>query len=1216
MKKPTLRLGSLLLAGTLSINALPVRTLASSVQPALPSLHTQFTSGPAPQATQTPVPAQSAVIEIGSADDLAAAIAGQEEGQVWRIAEGVYRLGQEHLNQYAHWDAPGQGGWYLPLYADNLTILGEGQVVITSTVDRPNGAWASQDFVSVWGDGITIDGVDFQCKSEPNKAIEIMGKDFTLRNCTLLPVVHPDGAQGEVFSGSIYFNPTNEAADLGNATLENVYLHAYISASAAKAGTLHVRGITMDATSNIWRVWGSGYGPGLVGDVYGEIADVRYLVDEHAILSDILDSGSPYAADTKPGTTIVFAPGVYELHAPLNIGKDMALVGAGRENTTFLAAAEPTVLLQVAGRDVDFSMSGISVKGVDHNSHNNSSALQVGSNGSPNTGNIVIEECRFSDFTKNSITIKGGNASITGNIIDCKPYPGAAGNGVQIDLGAEAVITGNTVNGYISQSENWSACGILVLRGGKITRIHDNIITACGIGITKETYYDSGDHDTYLDPGAAKNNTFRDCVLDVDFEFDLAAEIEAYSEGVLLLPCDVTLEEPLILDKDIVIDGNGFTIRGSEDDPAICLEVAGGTVQLSNVTLQDFGGAAAVRSDSAVIQVPADAEADTRLVLSDVHVQNFNHTAYRIAAGSFSIEGGSIDCTNDGSGHTPLRGIWVGGGERQVTGAISGVSITHSRTGYDNRHTTAIEIANHADVDIIETQISAVDDAVLLAGRAGAVSPAVVRLHSGTFIGQVRMADETSPGSLSITGGSFSYDPSAYVADGFHVSNSGGMYLVQPQVPEEERPGDDSTGDTPVLPPDNTPDHSPPPAQPQPSPPETSNGNTTVSTQVTPVISGDSSRAEVPAEVMDMAVDRVLEAAAQHDTAPVVEIIVDSGAARYVEVLLPVSALDTLGGHEEARFTVVSGVAAVTLDSAAITSVAQQSRGGQITLMVSPVAAEELNQQQQAAADGAPVFDLHLKSGGTSIPHFDGGMATVSIPHLLSDGQHADGVAVYHLDDWGNTSLRGTSYDAVSETVTFTTPHFSKYMIGYTDPQPIEPPFTDVTEADYFYQAVLWAAEESITFGTAPHTFSPHLDCTRAQAVLFLWRAAGCPQPERTASPFLDLNEQGPYFDAVLWAVEEGITLGTSAHTFSPDAPCSRAQIVTFLWRRAGGQTAAASSSPFTDVAPDAYYHDAVRWAAEEGVTLGTSAHTFSPDALCNRAQTVTFLFRYAETGR
>ena len=193
--------------------------------------------------------------------------------------------------------------------------------------------------------------------------------------------------------------------------------------------------------------------------------------------------------------------------------------------------------------------------------------------------------------------------------------------------------------------------------------------------------------------------------------------------------------------------------------------------------------------------------------------------------------------------------------------------------------------------------------------------------------------------------------------------------------------------------------------------------------------------------------------------------------------------------------------------------------------------------------------------------------------------------------------------------MTFTTPHFSKYIIGHTDSRPLENPFGDVAEEDYFYQAVLWAVKEGVTHGTSDDTFSPDTACTRAQAVLLLWRAAGSPEPERADVPFADLDRDDPYYTAVQWAAEEGITLGTSADAFSPDALCSRAEIVTLLWRRAGRLTAAPTVN-FIDVDRNTYYHDAVQWAAEEGITLGTSAHIFSPDAVCTRAQMVTFLFR------
>ena len=132
---------------------------------------------------------------------------------------------------------------------------------------------------------------------------------------------------------------------------------------------------------------------------------------------------------------------------------------------------------------------------------------------------------------------------------------------------------------------------------------------------------------------------------------------------------------------------------------------------------------------------------------------------------------------------------------------------------------------------------------------------------------------------------------------------------------------------------------------------------------------------------------------------------------------------------------------------------------------------------------------------------------------------------------------------------------------------------------------------------------------SRAQAVTFLWRAAGCPEPEQTVNPFVDVPAEKYYYKAVLWAVEKGITLGTDETHFAPDLKCSRAQIVSFLWR-AEGSPDAAGENPFTDVRAGAYYEQAVLWAAQNGIVFGLTDTTFGPEAISNRAQIVTFLYR------
>ena len=176
-------------------------------------------------------------------------------------------------------------------------------------------------------------------------------------------------------------------------------------------------------------------------------------------------------------------------------------------------------------------------------------------------------------------------------------------------------------------------------------------------------------------------------------------------------------------------------------------------------------------------------------------------------------------------------------------------------------------------------------------------------------------------------------------------------------------------------------------------------------------------------------------------------------------------------------------------------------------------------------------------------------------------------------------------------------------------PAPAVNPFVDVPSGVYYEEAVLWAVDKGITKGTDATHFSPNGICTRAQAVTFLWRAAGSPAAKSGAMPFTDVKAGSYYETAVLWAVENGITKGTTATTFSPEQNCSRAQIVTFLWR-SEKSPAAGTVNPFTDVKPGTYYADAVLWAVKEDVTKGTTTTTFSPNDNCTRAQIVTFLYR------
>lgn len=178
------------------------------------------------------------------------------------------------------------------------------------------------------------------------------------------------------------------------------------------------------------------------------------------------------------------------------------------------------------------------------------------------------------------------------------------------------------------------------------------------------------------------------------------------------------------------------------------------------------------------------------------------------------------------------------------------------------------------------------------------------------------------------------------------------------------------------------------------------------------------------------------------------------------------------------------------------------------------------------------------------------------------------------------------------------------------EPDDSPSPFSDVFSDDYYKEAVEWAVEQGITNGTGNGKFSPNAACTRAQIVTFLWRAAGSPEPTSGLSMFSDVEENEYYGEAVRWAIEQGITNGTGNGKFSPEAACTRGQAVTFLWRAAGEPSA--GTAGFSDVYTSDYYAPAVNWAVQNDVTAGTGNNRFSPNWKCTRAQIVTFLYRYA----
>ena len=216
-------------------------------------------------------------------------------------------------------------------------------------------------------------------------------------------------------------------------------------------------------------------------------------------------------------------------------------------------------------------------------------------------------------------------------------------------------------------------------------------------------------------------------------------------------------------------------------------------------------------------------------------------------------------------------------------------------------------------------------------------------------------------------------------------------------------------------------------------------------------------------------------------------------------------------------------------------------------------------------------------------------------------GLHADLYYPGWMPEW-------MSYNELDEDSTYV--NYIPYEQGKEPVWSGDSPFLDVPVGSFYAEPVAWAVENNITSGATADSFNPNGQCLRAQVVTFLWRAEGCPKPTSTVNPFVDVKETDFYYDAVLWAVENNITSGSDATHFNPKGVCNRAQVVTFLHRAKNSPAPASMELPFTDVPSNAWYAAPVAWAVETGVTAGLTATTFGPNAACNRAQVVTFLYR------
>lgn len=387
----------------------------------------------------------------------------------------------------------------------------------------------------------------------------------------------------------------------------------------------------------------------------------------------------------------------------------------------------------------------------------------------------------------------------------------------------------------------------------------------------------------------------------------------------------------------------------------------------------------------------------------------------------------------------------------------------------------------------------------------------------------------------------------------------------------------------------------------KPSKPTTPTQPTTPPQTTTPDGSADITVSGSTVKVENVDVDKLVTENGDKKTA---EIDLSGTKSGITDVTLPTDAVKEVAASEAESLTVKLPDVTVSFDDKALAAVAEQSSGADLSLSVNVGSANNSNltDAQKNAITGArelSVIEVSLSSNGEKISNFNGGSVTIDVPFEWS---MKGLLRAYYIDDNGNKSAIDVTYK--NGVATLVLNHFSTYVVEAVDALS----FTDVSAKAYYFDAVAWAVKNKITSGQSDTLFAPDASCTRAQMVTFLWRANGSPAPKTTEMPFTDVSKDAYYYDAVLWASENGITTGTGETTFSPNQVISRAEAVTFLWRAAGKPIA--EGSLFADVESTKYYAEAVRWAVTSGITNGMSDSTFAPNDICTRAHIVTFLYR------
>ena len=1132
------------------------------------------------------------------------------------------------------------GPFVFPIYVDNLTIKkadGVGDVTITSSavIDAQSGGnWNWQNFITVSGNNVTIDGVDLKANQNKyyydtancNKAIELVdgAETFTIKNSTIKAL---DSDTGK-FSGSIY----NSVAAPESITIENVTLSAWISDhSTTNEGNISIKGVSIDYQSNA-AAHQEGYGPGLVGN------DAAYVIDGLTIYADEASCeqyglDQVLGSDMKSGTTYVLAAGTYNVDSPLNIDKSVTIVGAGADKTILQSdvTREPEKLITVAGGAVDFSLSGVYVKGLETNTHNNASALTIGSDTTPSTGTISITNCKFTDFTKNSITVKGGTATISGNEIECKSYPGAAGNGIQIDQGAEAVISNNKVSGYVAQTDAWGATGIMALRNGKITELSGNTLENCQTALSVTTLYTAGD--TASLPSDLSGNTIANCDYPFNYELDgdgdLAAILASAQPGTSIsLYGEYTLDSAATVKDGVSLylaDGGSYG-KGNltfTDDSSLTV-AKGGTLWVdkgtsltgdvtNNGTVENYGTiTGTVSGDGSVLEGNmVTTEEELRAAIAD-----YTENSKPIVLGNDITINTALEITVDnlvidGNGHTltankcvglyikedltaltvknlTLKGVL---GENETageggTGSFMGIGTYNLCYGVGLLTLTDVTIdgfsyglyfgKNPAGSTGTYNENPVKVDADHLTIQNCYIKGAYFeKLTDSNFTGCQFLNNGTNPNKVASTFRTW--------LSGVDINLKNGSY--QNIVFEGcTFTGNGANSGTALL--IKARDDGNYGAETKLDGVTVTGCTFTDNNGETPIIIGEAGKGnKTPVNVSiqegvdytnNLASDAYFTATFQSDENTTINTLLAKG-----KITLPAAPAKegyTFQGWSDGTNTYEAG-AEYTV-SANVTFTAQWSvisSGGGSGVSSYSVTVEK-------SENGTVTADKKLAAEG----------AEITLTVQADEGYVLDTLTVTDRD--GN-EVKLTDKGDGKYTFTMPASKVTVKAVFAEEAAASELPFTDVKDGDWFYEAVKYVYDNELMNGTSATTFSPYVTTSRAMIMTILARYSG-----------VDTTTGDTWYEAgAAWAVANGVSDGTNL-----EADVTREQLVTMLWRLTGSPAVEGGLEAFPDAASVSdWAADAMAWAVETGIITGTGAGELNPQGTASRVEVAAIMARF-----